>query len=75
MKKLYCKPEVHYESFDLMDAIASCTLTATQGDPATCTYYDSSWNPGMTLFATGVNENCTAPMEFFEAMAGAVFGS
>lgn len=72
MKKLYCKPEVHYESFDLMDAIASCTLTATQGDPATCTYYDESFG---VLFTPGINDLCANSPESFEVLMNAIFSS
>lgn len=73
MKKLYCKPEVHYESFDLMDAIASCTLTATQGDPNSCTYYDQGF--GVTLFANELNGCAPTPPEYFEGMVDMIFGS
>lgn len=37
--KPYVKPELHYESFELVQHIAGCSLTPiSSGDPETCRY-------------------------------------
>lgn len=36
--KPYVKPELHYESFELAQHIAGCSLTPKLGDPETCVY-------------------------------------
>lgn len=34
--KEYVKPELYYESFELSQHIAGCSLTLETGDPSTC---------------------------------------
>lgn len=73
MKKVYKRPELFYENFSLMEAIASCALTANQNDGASCTYFDED-GFGETLFL-GANSDCAVPVEHYGVTFNNVFPS
>lgn len=67
MKKVYKKPSVYMESFEMNTAICSCGpgansgfwgTTPNHGDPNTCEYRDSSPNGGLVVMFTESNEDC-----------------
>ena len=74
MKKNYQKPELFYESFNLMDAITACKVTAQQGDPAQCSWYDEE-GFGVTVFLPETVMTCEVTPEAFEIPTEFIFGS
>lgn len=73
MKKLYKKPELFYENFTLMEAITACKVTAQQGDPSQCSWYNEEI--GLTVFTPETVMTCALPYEGFEVPTEFIFGS
>lgn len=74
MKKLYKKPELFYENFTLMEAITACKVTAQQGDPSQCSWYDLE-GFGTVVFTPETVMTCALYYEPFEVGTEFVFGS
>ena len=79
MKKVYEKPSILVENFELSQHIASCTLTMkNQKDILDCyaVYAESNKYGNLQLFTAG-NQNCQVPGESFCTynMADSTFGS
>ncbi len=73
MKKQYQKPEVHYERFDRMEAIAACEYGYGKfSGPQSC--WAQIPETGIKLFASGV-DGCDTPYEDFEAFSNLIFSS
>lgn len=58
MKKVYEKPQIYMERFELSQSIAACATKMNSGSPETCT--GTAWDfDGITVFLEGVG--CTVP--------------
>lgn len=73
MKKVYKRPELFYENFSIMEAIATCPAIANHGDPASCVYYDVDFE--ISFFAADVNGDCEENMNYYEVAADNIFTS
>lgn len=57
MKKQYNKPQLRYEDFRLMDAIAAnCAIAAHHDNKNTCSYFDDQFE--LSIFVVGVVADC-----------------
>ncbi len=74
MKKMYQKPELFFENFSLMEAITACKVTAQQGDPSQCSWYDAE-GFGVNIFTADTVMTCDYFMDPFEVGTEFVFGS
>lgn len=73
MKKIYKKPELFYENFSLMEAIATCTvITDTKDDKSVCAYYDEGF--GELIFVDG-NSGCEIDANYYGVAFDNVFPS
>lgn len=64
MKKVYKRPELFYENFSLMEAIAACGFTAQHESGASCSYYDPDFD--LNIFTMGLVETCEVGADFYE---------
>lgn len=61
--KPYVKPELHYESFELAQHIAGCSLTPKSVDPMTCAYDGVINGVDYDLWFIDGNNVCGVPVE------------
>lgn len=63
MKKVYTRPELFYENFSLMEAIAACSFFAQHATKETCSYYAKEWDAN--IFITELGNGCDIDAESY----------
>lgn len=64
MRKLYIKPELYYEDFELAEAITACGTIAGPTDGNFCTW--DGFVEGLPMFNSQVNANCLLDYSDYE---------
>ena len=65
MKKIYEKPQVYMERFELAEHIAGCSLTLQNADVASCTAIGTiAGDESQNFFISG-NGACSVPVEAY----------
>lgn len=74
MKKVYTRPELFYENFSIMEAIAACPYAAQHDAMDSCSYYDKNFD--CHIFIDGVVDSCEMDGDFYDSTyASYIFSS